>query len=107
MNSKLAGWKARNLSMARRLVMAKSVLEAIPNYYLQTTQQPSSIINQMERIIWNFLWWGTNQSKKIHWASWNKVTTLKKEEGLGLLNLHQRSQACAIYRWSKWKQNQT
>lgn len=32
-NSKLVGWKAMNLSMVGRVVLAKSIIEAIPNYY--------------------------------------------------------------------------
>lgn len=88
--------------MTRRLELAKSILESIPNYYLQLSQFPSSVINQMERNTQNFIWNGKNNSNEIHWASWKKVTTLKQEGGLGLLNMHQRNQACAIKRWTEW-----
>lgn len=43
--SKLAGWKAKSLSMAGRITLAKHVLNAIPFYTMQTSRIPVSLLD--------------------------------------------------------------
>ncbi|GMI76197.1 hypothetical protein HRI_001289000 [Hibiscus trionum] len=45
MKAKLSGWATRTLSMVGRITYAKSVLSAIPFYFIQTSMLPKKICN--------------------------------------------------------------
>ncbi|KAH1131230.1 hypothetical protein J1N35_002608 [Gossypium stocksii] len=55
MRQKLAGWKAKTLSLAGRITLAKAVLAAIPIYAMQLAVIPESVSLEMEKIIRNFI----------------------------------------------------
>ncbi|XP_058775278.1 uncharacterized protein LOC131649534 [Vicia villosa] len=48
--NKLSGWKARNLSFAGRVTLAKSVIEAIPTYPMMTNLIPKASIYEIQKI---------------------------------------------------------
>ncbi|PNX75251.1 ribonuclease H, partial [Trifolium pratense] len=94
--TKLSGWKAKQLSFAGRVTLAKSVLEAIPIYPMMTTKIPKSCLNDIQRIQRNFIWGDSESGRKFHAVSWEKVTTPKWMGGLGLRNMEYMNQACLI-----------
>ncbi|CAN1823686.1 Putative ribonuclease H protein At1g65750 [Linum perenne] len=55
MDNKLVGWKANNLSLASRVILASSVLIAIPSYIMHATFLPASICDDIDRKIRNFI----------------------------------------------------
>ncbi|CAN1165251.1 Putative ribonuclease H protein At1g65750 [Linum perenne] len=66
MDSKLAGWKADNLSLAGRITLASSVLNSIPSYVMQTAFLPLSLCDKIDRKIRNFIWGSTDTTCKVH-----------------------------------------
>lgn len=52
---KLARCKAKMLSLASRIMLAKAVLAAIPNYAMKSTIIPKGVCFEMEKIIRNFV----------------------------------------------------
>ncbi|GLT98321.1 hypothetical protein SLE2022_158300 [Rubroshorea leprosula] len=70
--------------MAGRTILATSVLASIPNYYIQITMLPASVLSQLDRIIRDFLWEFDHQQKKIHLVGLDKVTVPKSLGGLGI-----------------------
>lgn len=48
---KLAGWKAKSLSLAGRITLARSVLEAIPTYAMQSIRLLRSTYSNIESMI--------------------------------------------------------
>ncbi|GKV08919.1 hypothetical protein SLEP1_g20489 [Rubroshorea leprosula] len=82
--SKLAGWKAKFFTMAGRTTLIKSVLAAIPNYYMQSQMLPSSTLKDLDKISRNFLWGSTENQPKMHLVSWEKITQPKSYGGLGI-----------------------
>jgi len=67
--SKLKGWKERNLSFARRRVLIRAVIQAIPTYVMSVFLIPQGICDKIEKAICRF-WWGGNEDKrKIHWKN--------------------------------------
>lgn len=42
------------------------------------------VINVIEKIRRSFLWGGHENKKKIHWVSWENVTSSKNNGGLGV-----------------------
>ena len=53
---KLAGWKVRILSLARRCTLIQAVTTAIPTHIMQCTMLSGKIYNELDKLNRNFLW---------------------------------------------------
>ncbi|CAN1145981.1 Putative ribonuclease H protein At1g65750 [Linum perenne] len=93
LDSKLAGWKANNLSLAGRVTLASSVLNSIPSYVLQTSALPVSTCEGIDRKIRDFIWVSMAGARKIHNIIWNIVCSPKSSGGLGLRSARELNQA--------------
>ncbi|XP_019200243.1 PREDICTED: uncharacterized protein LOC109193865 [Ipomoea nil] len=96
--TRLEGWKAKTLSLAGRVTLAKSVLNAIPVYTMQTAALPKGICEEIEKRTRRFIW-GKNEhigGDKMSLASWDLVTKPKEAGGLGLHRLHDMNIACMV-----------
>lgn len=82
--NRLSKWKASALSIGGRITLIKSVLETLPTYYFSLFKAPLKVFSNIEAIIKRFLWGGSDDVKKLHWVSWEKVTLPKRQGGLGL-----------------------
>jgi hypothetical protein len=60
---KIEGWKAKSLSQARRLVLIKSIVVALPSYAMSSFLLPKCFCSKLDRIFKNF-WW-VFSAKKI------------------------------------------
>jgi len=56
--SHMSGWKCKNLSLGGRLILLKSVLFAIPVYFLSFFKAPSGIIYSVDSIFCKKIWVG-------------------------------------------------
>ena len=102
LNSKLAGWAAAHLSVAGRIVLLNAVLSSLPTYYMTVMRLPQWVIKAIDKIRRHFLWHGVSeQSKKIHLANWELVTTPKSLGGLGVPDLGTFNSAILM----KWQWN--
>ncbi|XP_058783098.1 uncharacterized protein LOC131657751 [Vicia villosa] len=99
--SRLSGWKNKHLSIGGRIVILKSVLYAIPVYYLSFFKAPTGIILKLESIFKQFLWGGGENERKINWVKWDKVCRPIEEGGLGIRRLGLFNSAL-LGKW-KWK----
>ena len=54
---KLQGWEGKLLSHARKEVLIKSVIQAIPTYTMGCFKLPLGLCNEIEALIKRF-WWG-------------------------------------------------
>ncbi|GAU32980.1 hypothetical protein TSUD_358470 [Trifolium subterraneum] len=81
-------WRGRALSKAGKEVMIKSVLQAIPLYVMSLFILPSSLIDDIEKML-NAFWWGggSHNNKEIHWLAWDRLTCPKAKGGLGFRKL--------------------
>ncbi|XP_019178992.1 PREDICTED: uncharacterized protein LOC109174182 [Ipomoea nil] len=94
--SRLEGWKAKTLSLTGRVTLAKSVLNAIPVYTMQTVDLPKGICAEIEKRTRRFIW-GTNAisgGNKMSLVDWGLVTTARANGGLGLRKMHEMNMAC-------------
>lgn len=82
--SKLTNWKAKQLSLAGRLVLLQSSIASIPLYQMQVTKFPITLCNEIDRYQKHFLWGHTEETKKIHLIKWDQICTPKRCGGLGL-----------------------
>lgn len=93
LSRKLSGWKQRNLSMAGRMVLIKSVVQALPSYTMETLL-PRVLIGKMERKIKDFFW-GFRDDKlyNLHLKAWTNVCKPKASGGIGFRKLADMNRA--------------
>ncbi|KAL0433774.1 UNVERIFIED_CONTAM: putative ribonuclease H protein [Sesamum latifolium] len=83
---RVEGWKEKLLSQARKEILMKAIIQAIPSYCMSCFLLPESLLRELEGIASNFFW-NNGDKSKIHWVAWPKLCTGKKEGGLGFRNL--------------------
>jgi hypothetical protein len=91
---KINSWSSKCLSKVGREVLIKSVLQSIPTYFMSIFTLPSSLCDEIEKML-NAFWWGHSraQNKGIHWLSWDKLSMHKSVGGMGFKNLSAFNQA--------------
>lgn len=72
--------------MVGREVLIKAVLQAIPTYVMSYFLLPTTLIQDLEKLVQKY-WWGGNDSKGMKWLSWNLLCQSKNNGGLGFRNL--------------------
>jgi hypothetical protein len=75
--------------------LVKSVLEAIPVYWMSLSWIPKGILNAARKLTSKFLWSGKSESHVIPWVRWEKIATPKAMGGWGLKNIFLFSKALA------------
>ena len=85
--TKMQGWKERLLSQARREVLIKAVIQAIPTYTMNCFKLPKKLCLELERLIRNFWWGHTATSRKVHWVKWSSLCQPKSMGGMGFRDL--------------------
>lgn len=92
----LANWKANHLSLARRVTLAKSVIEAVPLYPMMTTIIPKACIEEIQKLQRKFVWGDTEVSRRYHAVGWETMSKPKTIYGLGLRRLDVMNKACIM-----------
>lgn len=101
MTQALASWQSKLLSMAGRLVLAKSVLSSFPSYHLQALPCPVAVSSYMDKISRSFLWGHNHISRKWHGIGWDTITKPKCKGGLGLRKA--KDMNCAFFMNTVWR----
>jgi ribonuclease HI len=84
---RLNGGSDRPLSRAGKETFLKAVIQAIPTYIMSCFQLPVSICDSLRKAISDF-WWGIEDGKKkMHWRSWEWLSTPKQLGGMGFRDL--------------------
>ena len=94
-DKRLKGWSHKWLSRARRLVLVKSVLEAIPVYWMSLSWIPKGILEKIRRLCFRYLWSGKKEEQVTPWVGWKKIAIPKGLGGWGLKNIFHFSQVLA------------
>jgi hypothetical protein len=84
--NRLSCWKAKTLSFAGRVTLAKSVLGSLPSYFLSLFKAPKAVINTWEGLRRKFVWGGVGTGKKISWVKWDKLIRPKCIGGIGIVD---------------------
>ena len=73
--TRLGGWRARLLSRGGRLVLLKSVLAAIPIYYMLIFRMPAGVRRRLEKTMRSFFWRGSQpeESRGAALVAWTTV----------------------------------
>ena len=75
---KLQGGEGKLLSQARREVLIKAVIQAIPTYTMGCFKIPLGLLCQDIESLIKKIWWGQRgERRKIHWVRWEEMTKAK------------------------------
>ncbi|KAL0905983.1 hypothetical protein M5K25_024439 [Dendrobium thyrsiflorum] len=84
---RLAGWKARLLSIAGRLQYLKYTVWNTIAYWIRGAIIPKACLNLIGKMCAKFLYFGDSKAKKLHLVSWNNTCKPADLGGLGIPNL--------------------
>ena len=84
---KLLRWNISSLSLAGRVTLAQSVLQAISYYSMQTTSYPASVCDNIERACHSFIWGNTNNDRQLSLVKWSKLCNPKSCGDLGMCEM--------------------
>lgn len=84
---KLNANDARLLSLAGRTMLAKFVLLTICGYFIQTIMILVCVCDQIEQIVWRFVWGSTNNKPKVALVKWDSCCKTFSKVGIGLQRL--------------------
>jgi hypothetical protein len=95
LEKRLNSWSFRWLSRAGRLTLTKSVLEAIPVYWMSLAWIPKGVLEKIRRICARFIWSGSGEKYTQPWSKWDNIALPKALGGWGLKNIFLFSKALA------------
>ncbi|XP_073353930.1 uncharacterized protein [Aegilops tauschii subsp. strangulata] len=110
----LAGWRARLLSPAGRLVLINAVLDALPSYAMGALKLPPKVTRVLDSLRRAFLWNAVERASGAQClVAWDQVCRAKEEGGLGvrdlatqnislLLKVLHRLHSMPLSRWASW-----
>jgi hypothetical protein len=73
------------------VILVQSVTSAIPAYYMQNVALPIRVCSNLDKLNRDFLWVSTNERKKMHMVSRDKVCRPKDLGGLSLYSTKARN----------------
>eukprot|EP00253_Pinus_taeda_P006725 PITA_06725 len=89
MKKKIAAWGGHWLTKGGKVVLIKSVLSAYPIFQAAFLLAPRNVMEQISKLLREFLWQGGKGSeKKFHLVNWDVVKRTKEEGGLQIRDPH-------------------
>ncbi|GKE67684.1 hypothetical protein Tco_1521845, partial [Tanacetum coccineum] len=98
LSSRLSKWKLKTLSIGGRLTLLKSVLTAIPLYYMSLYKAPAGILKDMESIRRRFFNGAEKNERKMVWSRWEHILASKKNRGLSVSSFYSTNRAL-LFKW--------
>ncbi|CAM8976493.1 unnamed protein product [Rhodiola kirilowii] len=85
--AKTSSWNNATLFCGGKEILIKSVLQAIPQYFMHCFMLPESVVNRLQAIISRFWWSQKMENRPMHWVSNTVLMKDKLEGGLGFKDL--------------------
>ncbi|XP_058764434.1 uncharacterized protein LOC131637885 [Vicia villosa] len=75
------------LRYSGRIMLVKSVILAIAQYWMQCMPLPQTVIDKIDRLCRTFIWTGNTEVSKKSLVAWSNVCRPKSQGGQGIINL--------------------
>ena len=75
------------LSSAGKEILIKAVAQSIYTYTMSVFQIPMKLCDELDALCAKFWWGQVGNERKIHWRSWDKLSTSKKDGRMGFCDL--------------------
>nr|XP_027103148.1 uncharacterized protein LOC113724443 [Coffea arabica] len=105
LRARLFHWSSKLLSMGGKVILLRHVLSSLPLFLLQALCPPKSVLVAMGRICNSFLWNLNVESRRMHWAAWEKLCFPVQEGGLGVRSFRDSARAFACKSWWQLRKN--
>eukprot|EP00253_Pinus_taeda_P029073 PITA_29073 len=105
LESKLSLWTLHSLNMASRVVLIKSVLQAMPLYLFSILAAPKWVLKRLRNLQRDFLWGSTETNHKWALVKWDKVCKPKIQGGIGLRDPENNNTIMNAKIWWQWVTN--
>jgi len=94
----LSKWKEKH-TFAGRVCLVKSVISALPIFFVSFFKAPKLIVNEITKLQRKFVWgWGAEQNK-ISWVKWDRICQPKDRGGLDIRDFKKFNEALAKWKW--------
>ncbi|CAH2053188.1 unnamed protein product, partial [Thlaspi arvense] len=94
--SRVTSWSVKSLSFAGRLLLIKTVIAGISNFWCSSFILPKACINRINSLCSIFLWKGNTEGHHSARVSWETVTKSKSQGGLGVREFTTWNRACCL-----------
>eukprot|EP00253_Pinus_taeda_P023386 PITA_23386 len=102
LEARLSSWTYRSLNIASRLILIKSVLQAMPLYLFSILAAPKWVLKAIRNLQRSFLWGSTGLNRKWALVKWTEVCQPKSNGGLGLRDPLQSNCTMGARIWWNW-----
>ena len=105
LETSLSSWTYRSLNIASRIILIKSVLQAMPLYLFSILAAPKWVLKKIHNLQRNFLWGSSGLNKKWALVKWTDVCLPKSAGGLGLRDPLHSNNTMGARIWWNWVSN--
>eukprot|EP00253_Pinus_taeda_P013020 PITA_13020 len=102
LEARLSSWTYRSLNIASRLILIKSVLQAMPLYLFSILAAPKWVLKAIRNLQRGFLWGSNGLNRKWALVKWAEVCQSKANGGLGLRDPLQSNSTMGAKVWWNW-----
>lgn len=93
LSKRMTNWNEKYMSAGAKDVLIKSVAQALPTYTMGMFKMSDKFCEEYSQLVRNF-WWGHDKGeRKVHWISWEKLTSPKTFGGMGFRDIKCFNQA--------------
>ncbi|XP_028550792.1 uncharacterized protein LOC110098847 [Dendrobium catenatum] len=106
--NKLNVWGKQSISLARRLMLVKSVMAALPIFMDAHSLVPMSILKELDKACRSFIWDKQGGIHGLHYVTWDNLCKSLKEGGHGVyLEVNIASPLRTKFTWSLVKKEES
>lgn len=94
--AKFSSWSVKSLSFSGRLLLIKTIISGIANFWCSAFIQPKACISKINSLCSTFLWKGDVESRNTARVAWETVVLTQQQGRLRVKDLFTWDRACSL-----------